>query len=77
MAGSYSHIVDKNNKFKGIELIGDLGDAYEALEECWHMIDILSGSDKDKIDQAHYEYLKRVGGNVDYAKNKGGIFKKK
>lgn len=77
MAGSYSHIVDKDNKFKGVELIENLGDAYEALEECWHIIDILSGSDKDKINEAYYEYLERIGGNIEYAKNKGVIFKNK
>lgn len=70
MAGSYSHIVDHNNKFRGTELIGDLGDAYEALEECWHMIDILSGGDKELIFQVHLEYLRRVGGDVEYAKTK-------
>jgi len=70
MAVSYKHIVDENNEFIGTELLDHLGDAYEALEECWHMIDILSGSDKDKIFEAHLKYLERVGGNVEYAKSK-------
>lgn len=70
MAGSYRHITDENNKFKGIELINDLGDAYEALEECWHIIDILSKSDKQKISDAHLQYIIRVGGDVEYVKSK-------
>ncbi len=70
MAGSYRHITDKDNNFRGVELIKNLGDAYEALEECWHFIDILSGGDKEKIAAAHLEYIKRVGGNVEYAKSR-------
>jgi hypothetical protein len=70
MAGSYRHITDENNNFKGIELIGDLGDAYEALEECWYIINILSGGDKQKIADAHLEYIRRTGGNVEYIKSK-------
>lgn len=70
MAGSYKHIVDKDNNFKGVELLDNMGDACEALEECWHIIDILSGSDKNKIADAHLKYIERVGGNVEYVKSK-------
>lgn len=70
MAGSYRHIVDKNNTFIGIKHIENLGDAWEALEECWHFIDILSGGDKQKISDTHLEYIKRIGGNVEYVKSK-------
>jgi hypothetical protein len=39
MAGSYSHITtDKKGKFRGTELLDHMGDAYEALEECYGMI---------------------------------------
>jgi hypothetical protein len=70
MAGSYRHIVDENNNFRGLELIDDLGDAYEALEECWHIINILSEGDKSKIAAAHLEYVRRIGGDVEYVKSK-------
>ncbi len=52
MAGSYRHITTKNNEFIGIDLIDNLGDAYEALEECFLMIDNLSGGDKQRIFEA-------------------------
>ena len=68
MAGSYRHIVTKDNKFKGVKNIDNLGDAYEALEECYEFIQILTGGDKDKLVEIHQEYLRRKGGNVEYAK---------
>ena len=78
MAGSYLHIVKKNGKLisnkKFPNMIENLGDAYEAIEECWHMIDILADGDKSKIAEAHYKYLVReVGYNrlskQEYIKN--------
>ena len=56
MAGSYNHITDEkgdlvtNKDF--IDFIGNLGDAYEMAEECWYLIQILSGGDKEKIEKA-------------------------
>lgn len=52
MAGSYRHITDHDNKFRGIDLIDHLGDAYEALEECYDMIAFLTNNDKQKIFNA-------------------------
>lgn len=52
MAGSYRHLVDSDGNFRGIALIGDLRDAYEALEECYEMIHFLTGGDKTKIYEA-------------------------
>ena len=56
MAGSYRHIVNKNGDLisneKFIDSIENLGDAYEMAEECWYLIQILSGGDKKKIDSA-------------------------
>ncbi len=52
MAGSYAHIVDKDNNFIGIELIDNLGDAWEALEECYNMIQYLTGGDRNKLAEA-------------------------
>lgn len=56
MAGSYRHIVDEegdlitNKEF--IDNIENLGDAYEMAEECWYVIQLLSGGDKGKIQEA-------------------------
>lgn len=72
MAGSYRHVTDKNNNLVSneefIDHIENLGDAYETIEEMWHMIDILTGGDKEKIRKVHIEYIKRVGCDVEYAK---------
>lgn len=57
MAGSYRHIVNDDNEFYGDIgeelLIDDLGDAYEALEECYDIILFLSGGDITKIAEAY------------------------
>ena len=52
MAGSYRHITNPDGSFLGTELIGNLRDAYEALEECYLMIQHLTGGDKSKIYEA-------------------------
>ncbi len=65
MAGSYSHIVDGDNNFTGVDLLDHLGDAHEALEECHFMISFLSGGDKQKIFEAHRAYVAKM--NPDYA----------
>jgi hypothetical protein len=65
MAGSYLHIIDHNGKYRGVDLINHLGDADEALEECHAMIEILTGGDKNKIFEAHREYVRRF--NPEYA----------
>lgn len=70
MAGSYRHITDSKNNFIGVDLLDHMGDAYEALEECWHIINILSEGDKNKICEAHLKYIQQIGGNVDYVKSK-------
>lgn len=38
MAGSWNHINTEGNEFYGVCLLDHLGDAYEALEECWFII---------------------------------------
>lgn len=52
MAGSYRHCVSDDGEFRGTELIDNLGDAYEALEEMYDMIQQLSGGDRQKIFEA-------------------------
>jgi len=57
MGGSYRHITDHLNNFIGIRFIDNLGDAHEALEECFDMIEFLSGGDKQRIFEAHLAHL--------------------
>lgn len=52
MAGSYRMIINEDGGFCGTDLIEGLGDAYEALEECYEMIQYLTGGDKRKIYEA-------------------------
>ena len=49
MAGSLSHIVKNNGRFT-MNFIDNLGDAHEALEECFYIILDLSGGDMEKIN---------------------------
>ncbi len=49
MAGSYDHLVDDDGKFQGVELLDDLGDAYQALEECFGMIWFLANGDAGRV----------------------------
>jgi hypothetical protein len=61
MAGSYRHITDSENRFIGTDLIENIGDAHEALEECYLMIQHLSGSDKQRIFEAWRDgYIAKV-----------------
>jgi len=61
MAGSYKHIMsDDGLTYRGVELLEHLGDADEALEECWEMLQYLSGGDKVKIHEAYVQgYFKK------------------
>lgn len=62
MAGSYRHIVDKDNNLLSSDSnnLDNLGDAYEALEECYDMIQYLTGGDKRGIYIAWAQgYLKK------------------
>ena len=52
MGGSYRHITNADNTFRGTELIDNLGDAYGALEECYDMIQHLANGDKLLIFEA-------------------------
>ena len=48
MAGSLSHIIAEDGSFQ-MDLIENLGDAEEALSECFHIILRLSGGDMTKV----------------------------
>jgi hypothetical protein len=77
MAGSWDHITTSSGKFQGTWLIENLGDAYEALEECYGMVvylaDQLAGfpgvgdrkaARNGAIDEAERNYKEglRIGG---------------
>lgn len=51
MAGSLSHIIGEDGLFT-MDLIENLGDAHEALEECYALIVELSGGDMTRISAA-------------------------
>jgi hypothetical protein len=38
MSGSYLHVTNSDASFRGLDLIENLGDAYEAIEEMHNMI---------------------------------------
>lgn len=69
MAGSLSHIIDTDGTFT-MDLIDNLGDAHEALEECFAVIIELSGGNMGKVSKAcvasgHCDpYKKYVGDEV-------------
>ena len=52
MAGSLSHIVDKNGAFT-MDCIENLGDAHDALEECFDVIAVLLTTGISNIDRDH------------------------
>lgn len=51
MAGSLSHIIGPDGRFR-MDLIENLGDAWEALEECFILIYVLSGGESNKVSAA-------------------------
>lgn len=60
MAGSFRHVTDNDGAFRGIDLIDNLGDAHQALEECYEMIQYLTHGDQLAIYTAWLEgYFKK------------------
>ena len=51
MAGSLNHLVGADGRFK-MDFIENMGDAEEALEECYQLIHELAGGDSSKISAA-------------------------
>lgn len=77
MAGSFKHICDEKLEFRGIDLIGNLGDAHEALEECFDMILWLSRGDRATIWNAHLKgHLEKRYPNTDTQTFDRGTFKR-
>ena len=65
MAGSFNHVAyfrDGKLRFRGLELIEDIGDAYEAIEEMFDMIEHLCRGDIEQLRAAHKAHcFKRNG----------------
>lgn len=65
MAGSYRHLVGRDGKFT-FDLIDNLGDAYEACEECFDIIedacdafiDLLAWAEKDGASEVDMESMR-------------------
>lgn len=49
MAGSLNHIVGDDGRFT-MDCIDTIGDAHEALEECFALICSLTGGDKEVVN---------------------------
>jgi len=56
MAGSYSHATTDDGKLRShesfVQMVENLGDAYETVEEMYGMIWWLADGDPDKVDNA-------------------------
>ena len=85
MAGSWRHIVTKSGKFCGTRHIENLGDAYEALEECYGMIQWLAdhiafqhGPSAISVDRAEREdVIRQARANYKDGLDIGGTAKKR
>lgn len=51
MAGSLNHIVDSETGKFTMDTIENLGDAHEALEECFNIILAMSGGAMDEVNE--------------------------
>lgn len=62
MAGSYKHVTDKRGKLlrneEFVDYIENLGDAYEAIEEMYYMIQHLAKGDTEAINAAQEWFYK-------------------
>lgn len=56
MAGSYNHVTDRKGNLLSnedfIQYIENLGDAYEAIEEMYYIIQYLSKGNSDLVKEA-------------------------
>jgi hypothetical protein len=61
MAGSYQHCTNEDGTYRGgTNLLDDMGDAGEAIDHMWFMIDYLSRGDRAKIQAASDEFYRCV-----------------
>lgn len=63
MAGSYRHCVNEKGEFRQhdfTEMIENLGDAHEACEEMYLIIQELSGGDKKLIETTIEKIYKKI-----------------
>lgn len=67
MAGSLFHIVAEDGSFR-MGSIENLGDAHEALDECFKIIYNLTGGQKDKVNES----LRGVGPEINVDMQLGG-----
>lgn len=60
MAGSYNHCVTKSGRLLSnesfVDMIENLGDAYEAVEEFYGMIWFLANGDASRVEEARIAY---------------------
>lgn len=63
MAGSYKHCVDENGRLRIEPLLDNLGDASEAIEEMYYMIQILAVDNPVVVEEARKEALVRITSN--------------
>ena len=55
MTGSYGHCINHIGAFIGVKHLDNLGDAYEALEEMYWMLQYFSGGNKERLFEAYKE----------------------
>ncbi len=72
MAGSLNHIVDDNGRFT-MDTIEHLGDAHEALEECFNVIGELSNWNAAAVNTLleHLGYPTIAAGKIIAGENNG------
>lgn len=68
MAGSLNHIVDEETGQFCISLIENLGDAHEALDECFKLIYKMSRGDINVVN----DHLRGIGPSVKCPMKLGG-----
>jgi lipopolysaccharide biosynthesis regulator YciM len=77
VAGSWNHIVNRNGKFQGTLLIENLGDAYEALEECYGMIQYLADVVATEWGQEHAAVIREAKENHEAGLRIGGMVQRR
>jgi hypothetical protein len=58
MAGSWRHITDEDGRFDGAAMLDHPGDAHEALQQCYGMIQLLA----DRLAQTGARTSLLIGG---------------